>query len=115
MAFRRDKQAALEKRRWEDFIDANRRLFEQSGIPQAVYQSQEWFDDFLMHGYIDHHPYPTDFTVDSLNPRETATLKQIVLAYIKAGFDDPGMVLFHNDNDVKHEASNARGDWKVFN
>ena len=91
MSFRRSKAAAQETRAWHDFLDSNAVLFQGSGVPSSLYRSRELFDDLLMHGYIDHHTDPTYFGVGQLSASQQATLIEVVVRYLQAGFPDPGI------------------------
>jgi len=93
MSFRRKKEEALEARRWREFVEANADLFQQSGIPHAIYSSRDLFDDWLMHGYIDHHEDPTHFFVGQLATEQMECLIEAAARYLRAGFPDPGIGL----------------------
>src|SRR5256885_1449065 len=91
MSFRRRKAAAQESRAWHDFLDSNAVLLQASGLPGALYQSRELFDDLLMHGYIYHHTDPTYFVVGQLSASQQEKLIEVVVRYLQAGFPDPGI------------------------
>ena len=78
---------------WKQFRLRHRSLFTDSGVPLSICESQAIFDDFLMHGYLDHHPDPSGFTVNELSSSERAALKELVVEYVRV-FDDPGLMLF---------------------
>jgi hypothetical protein len=91
MSFRRTKMAAHAARSWQDFLKANAGLLQASGVPISIYESQDLFDDLLMHGYIDHHPDPSGFAVGQLSPEQREALTELVARYLRAGFSDPGI------------------------
>ena len=94
MSFRRSKTATREARAYRDFVQANAALLQASGVPISVYDSRELFDDLLMHGYIDHHPDPTHFSVGQLSAGQRKVLAEVVARYLQAGFPDPGLSAF---------------------
>lgn len=94
MSFRRNKTAARRSHAWRTFLQANRTLLQESGVPISLRESRELFEDLLMHGCIDHHPDPTDFLVGQLSARQREALTQVIVRYLQAGFPDPGFVGF---------------------
>jgi hypothetical protein len=91
MGFRRKgKDLARDARRWHSFREANQHLFEDAGLASYVYESDDVFDDFLMHGYVDHHPSPYPFDVRA----QVRILREIVVRYFAAGYADPGIIIF---------------------
>lgn len=52
-------------------------LIEATGLPLIVFESWEHFEDFLMHGYLDHHPDPVGVTVDVLTRDEKQALNRL--------------------------------------
>jgi hypothetical protein len=98
VGFRKSKDVGLEKKRWHSFCDENRGLIESIGLPSPVFESQERFDDLLMHGYLDHHYDPTRFIVSELDARRFEKFKMLVDRYFGAGYSDPGlMVVGHEE------------------
>ena len=83
-----------ERRRWRAFRSQHRQAFLESGLPLAICESREIFDDFLMHGYLDHHEDPRRFTVDELSPPQVQALKRLIVAYLSQDFADPGLGIF---------------------
>lgn len=47
-----------------------------------------------MHGCLDHHPEEPQFSVNELTPEQKVTLKEIIVHYLRAGFEDPGLGIF---------------------
>jgi|SRR4051812_28632765 hypothetical protein len=97
MSYRKDTDTAVEGRRWKSFLDDNRTQFEASGLPQHVYDTSPVFDDFLMHGYLDHHAAPFEFSFDELTTDQVTVVREIVVRYLAAGFGDPGLILFGSE------------------
>jgi hypothetical protein len=95
MSFRRSKQRALESYRWRQFVEQNSARLEASGLPLLIYQSQEMFLDFLIHGYIDHHEDPTRFSVMKLSSFELDLLADIIVDYLHSGFPNPSIGMPH--------------------
>jgi hypothetical protein len=71
---------------WDDFVEAQVGRFRKSGLPPAVIASRDHWEDFLSHGYLDRHEDPDDFTVEELDDDRYAILRDLVLAYFRAGF-----------------------------
>lgn len=88
-----------ERRRWKQFKTQHRRLFLDTGLPLANCESRELFDHFLMHGYLGCQEDFTSASVDELSPRQLGALKVLVVAYLRQGFDDPGLSLFSTAED----------------
>lgn len=86
MGFRRKKSEVLGKKRWHDFLIENHRLIEQIGLPETVVGTEERFDDFLMHGYIDHHDDPSKFTIEHLDDDKYRKCFELIERCIEAGF-----------------------------
>jgi hypothetical protein len=97
MSYRRDKGNPVELRGWKHFLDENRSQFEATGLPQHVYDTNAVFDDFLMHGCLDHHAAPFEFSFDELTKDQATILREIVVRYFAAGFGDPGLMLFGSE------------------
>jgi hypothetical protein len=94
MSFRRSKEAVSEGRAWQNFRQANAELLRSSGLPLSLYESRDLFDDFLMHGYIDHHEDATHFFIGQLSETQKALLVEVIVRYLRAGFPDPGITCF---------------------
>ena len=106
VGFRRSKESAGRAVRWSRFKQDRADLFEESGLPSHVYETEAHFQDFLMHGYLDHHERPCSFRVDHLSGSQKGILRQLVVWYL-AGFGDPGLSLFgsEEDNAIRREAA----------
>ena len=87
MGYRRSKENVEAARNWSTFVARNRRVVEAVGLPQVVTESINHWDDFLMHGYLDHHDDPTGFTVDQLSEEQYTALLQFVDSYFASGYE----------------------------
>jgi hypothetical protein len=58
-----------------------------SGIPPAVFDSIDSFDDFLYRGIVDPHVDTGEFRVDSLNPSQYDALVTLTESYFAAGYE----------------------------
>ena len=74
-------------REWSTFVARNKKVVEAVGLPQVVTESINHWDDFLMHGYLDHHDDPTGFTVDELSEEQYTALLQFVDSYFASGYE----------------------------
>jgi hypothetical protein len=72
----------------------NRDLLARAGVPSSISESRALFDDLLMHGYVDHHPDATRFSVAELDHAQRALLAEAIVRYLRAGCEDPGLALF---------------------
>jgi len=84
----------VDKRRWRRFLDDNRAEFEATDLPRHVYETSAVFDDFLMHGHLDHHSAPFEFSFAELTQDQVTVVRELVVRYFAAGHGDPGLVLF---------------------
>lgn len=107
MSHRRDSADAAEKRRWRRFLDDNRAEFEATGLPQHLYQTRAVFDDFLMHGHLDHHAAPFQFSFAELTQDRATAARELVVRYLAAGYQDPGLVLFGSEEPESIHAAAA--------
>lgn len=87
MGYRRLKESVEAARDWSTFVARNRSVVEAAGLPQVVTESIPHWDDFLMHGYLDHDHDPTGFTVDQLSDEQYAALLQFVDSYFAVGYE----------------------------
>jgi hypothetical protein len=87
MGYRRSKENVESARNWSTFVARNRSAVETVGLPQVVTESIDHWDDFLMHGYLDHHDDPTGFTVDQLSEEQYTALLQFVDGYFASGYE----------------------------
>lgn len=87
MSFRNNSKSRYE---WSRFIEAQQCLIAQTGLPEPYYLSQDYFEDFLMHGYIDHHEDPNAFTIEAMSEAQRGSLIKLVREFFRAGFRNPG-------------------------
>ena len=87
MGYRKTKETVEAARNWSKFVARNKRFIEAAGLPQVVTESISTWDDFLMHGYLDHHDEPSRFTVDQLSDAQYAALVQAVDSYFVNGYE----------------------------
>lgn len=93
MSFRKNNQQECEKRLpWKRFCDVNRDLIERTGLTTPTIETQERFEDFLMHGYIDHHDDWSEFTFGHMDTQQFKWFKVLVGKYFEAGYYDPGLL-----------------------
>ena len=85
MGHRRSSESTERDRRWRAFVVAQASLVRAAGLPEAVMASQARWDDFLMHGYLDHHDDPGGFSVAELNGPAYGALRELVGAYFATG------------------------------
>ena len=98
MGYRKSKNGLVGERRWSTFCIDNRDLIAIVDLPSQVVETQERFEDFLMHGCLDHHNDPTKFSVNKLDSAKLEKLRELVDRYFEAGYFDPGlMVLGHEE------------------
>jgi hypothetical protein len=87
MTYRRSQDKVVATRAWDRFVSANAPIIAASGIPNAYLASVDHFDDFLMHGYLAHHPDDTDFQLDSLSTDQYGKLVLLVESYFAIGYE----------------------------
>ena len=87
MGYRRSTENVEAARNWSTFVARNRRVIESAGLPHVATESIDNWDDFLMHGYLDHHHDPTGFTVDQLSDEQYGALQQLVESYFVSGYE----------------------------
>ena len=87
MTHRRSPDKAAATRAWDRFVSANAPIIAASGIPNTYLASVDHFDDFLMHGYLDHHRDDAGFKIESLSADQRANLVLLVESYFAAGYE----------------------------
>lgn len=95
LGFRRNSHAALESKRWTEFVTTHRELASRIGIPEDVYTDLRRFQYFLMHG---DHPQ-SHFSLPQpphMSKEQRGLVRELVLRYFSAGFEDPGAVVLPN-------------------
>ena len=86
MPYRKRKEKFYNKKRWKLFVDENKEFFQNAGLPLSIIEDEEYWIDFLMHGYLDHHENPLRFNVKQLNEKQYNILKELVCKYFGVGF-----------------------------
>ena len=86
MSYRRPAEQVAAAKAWAVFLTANRALIDTAGLPSRCTETREHFDDFLMHGHLDHHPDPTRFSVEDLDGDQYRAFARLVEVYF-AGHD----------------------------
>ena len=82
MSFRRaGKLKHIEARSWAEWLDLHAPDLTACGIPTHVLNDEDHWWDFLHHGYLDHHPDPTSFSVRDV-PRDKVAHLVMVLESI---------------------------------
>ncbi len=87
MGYRRSKQKVEAAGRWTTFVARNKNLIYAAGLPEPVTRSIDHWDDFLMHGYLDHHEDPHGFSVDQLSEQQYGAVLQLVESYFVSGYE----------------------------
>jgi hypothetical protein len=90
MSYRRKKEAAKEKQRFEDLKHNNRKLIEELEIPFFIMDDYHNFLYFLMHGSL-WPGAPINFNIDDFDSRKRELWREFVDKYFEVGFDDPGL------------------------
>ncbi len=81
MTYRRSKQRADTGREWRTFLELHYALVAAAALPEAILETRERWDDFLMHGYLDHHEDPSRFTVDMLSSAQLQAVRALAVVY----------------------------------
>jgi hypothetical protein len=95
MGFRRSKDTAAEKQRWQAFVRRCGADLNATGMPESIYREKSQIDHWLMHGQ---HPLdPSGFAIERMSKAERSALVRVVAAYLDAGFADPGIAVLSAD------------------
>src|SRR5262245_56832782 len=86
MGYRRSPDKVKSVRDWRAFVARNQALVDVAGLPLIVIESADHWEDFVMHGILDHHDDPTNFSVDRINERQYNALIQLVERYFDSGY-----------------------------
>src|SRR6266498_178096 len=87
MGYRRSREGVSAARDWATFVERNGSVVEAAGLPLVVMKAINHWDDFLTHGYLDHHLDQTGFKVDQLSDEQYAALLQLVESYFLNGYE----------------------------
>jgi hypothetical protein len=87
MTHRKSPHKAAAKQQWDRFVTNNQPIITASGIPAAIFDAIDQFDDLLRRGYADHDSDPNGFRVDTLNPSQYNALVTLTESYFAAGYE----------------------------
>jgi len=87
MGYRRSKLKAQATLDWDRFVTNNKEVIRAAGLPELLTQSIRHWDDFLLHGYLDHHDDPSGFTVREVSEEQYRALLQVVESYFAMGYE----------------------------
>jgi hypothetical protein len=87
MGYRRSNEKVRAARDWNSFVAKNIETIRTAGLPELVTTSIRHWDEFLIHGYLDHHEDPSRFTVDELSEEEYSALVKLVESYFMCGYE----------------------------
>ncbi len=94
---RKQKTEMEAARAWDTFLADNQETMSASGLPLSVFGGRQQFELFLMHSSIAGASYHLELS--ALSEREQLAIKELVVRYIAAGFEDPGVALFNPSED----------------
>ena len=104
MGYRKPKTQSEDASRWKAFVREQKESVVACGLPMSYLQNQNLFEDFLMHGCIDHHDDSIGVTLREMTEGEKGYLFKLVRAYFKAGFKNPGLVVFSSKEERRLRA-----------
>lgn len=87
MTHRRSPGKTAAAQQWDQFVSANAPTIAAIGLPGAYLKSVTHFDDFLMHGRLEHHPDDSGFQVGLLSARQYDQLVALTESYFAAGYE----------------------------
>lgn len=59
---------------WKDWLDKNKHFLESCNLPEIILKSREHWEDFLLHGYLDHHEDENNFKFEDLSTKSQTNL-----------------------------------------
>ena len=59
---------------WRKWLTQNRGKLSACGLPEIVLTDEEHWQDFLLHGYLDHHSDDSNFALENLSFEEQNNL-----------------------------------------
>lgn len=71
MAYRSNNE---KKRLWRKWLTQNREQLSTCGLPEIVSTDESHWQDFLLHGYLDHHSDNSNFALENLSSKEQNNL-----------------------------------------
>ena len=61
-------------RLWRKWLTQNQRQLSGCGLPEIVLTDENHWQDFLLHGYLDHHSDDSNFALENLSLQEQSNL-----------------------------------------
>jgi hypothetical protein len=89
MGYRRKKDDVNEQRKWSKFINENKYLINEIGIPNQIMEAHENWEIFLVHGYLEFPNVDIPFNIDTLKKNELEKyelLKKLIKKYFQYGY-----------------------------
>src|SRR4051812_28855154 len=89
MGYRRTKKNISEHRKWKKFIDENKYLINNIGIPNQIIETLENWEIFLVHGYLETQNVEVPFDTDSIKKNDIEKyelLKTLIKRYFQYGY-----------------------------
>ena len=65
-------------RTWRKWLAQNQNALFCCGLPEIVLTDESHWQDFLLHGYLDHHFDDSNFAVENLSPQKKSNLLQFL-------------------------------------
>ncbi len=84
MAFRRSREEAATNRAWERFLQDHTDEIRLIGLTEPIVRNRERSEDFLMHGYLDHHDDPSGSSVHQMTDDQHARLSEFAGRFMTA-------------------------------
>jgi len=63
-----------EKALWKDWLSEHKNALEKCNLPEIVLKSRNHWEDFLLHGFLDHHSETSNFSIDDLSQESQKNL-----------------------------------------
>ncbi len=104
MSYRRNNERALA---WREWLRENERALNECHLPEIVLSSEAHWWDFLMHGYLDHHDDPSDFSLDNLSPEEMRCLKNFLESHLAEEERQSALVLAQLEGKLRSVSKRA--------
>jgi hypothetical protein len=89
MAYRKQKPDVKEVQRQKGWIEANREILANLGLPPIVRLDFAHWSDFLENGCLDHHEDSTGFSVDQLTTAQVAGLRRFLESEYSTDYTPP--------------------------
>lgn len=70
---------------WQDFLESNAHLVEESRLSETILACIEHWEDFLKHGYLDLVDDPNDLIAEDLDDESYDALLKLTTAYFETG------------------------------